>query len=50
MKPTKDKLFIVLSFLGEDPIMARDVAGKLGDLFIEDLEGSRAGCEPQKNF
>ncbi|MFO0769008.1 MAG: hypothetical protein U0231_20000 [Nitrospiraceae bacterium] len=51
VEPTKDKLFIVLSFLSEDPIMARDVAGKLGDLFIEEtLKDRERGVEAAEEF
>lgn len=36
VEPTKDKLFITLSFSNEDPIIARDVTTRLSDLFIEE--------------
>ncbi len=51
VEPTKDKLFIVLSFLSEDPIIARDVAGKLGDRFIEEtLKDRERGVEAAEEF
>jgi polysaccharide chain length determinant protein (PEP-CTERM system associated) len=34
--PTKDKLFIVVSFADEDATLARDVTTRLADLFIEE--------------
>jgi polysaccharide chain length determinant protein (PEP-CTERM system associated) len=36
VEPTKDKLFIVVSFADEDATLARDVTTKLTDLFIEE--------------
>jgi len=36
VEPTKDKLFLVLSFADEDPILARDVTAKMADLLIEE--------------
>jgi polysaccharide chain length determinant protein (PEP-CTERM system associated) len=49
--PTKDKLFITLSFLNEDPIVARDVASRLSDLFIEEtLKDRERGVEAAEDF
>lgn len=49
--PTKDKLFITLSFLNEDPIVARDVTSRLSDLFIEEtLKDRERGVEAAEDF
>ena len=51
VEPTKDKLFIVLSFLNEDPIVARDVTSRLSDLFIEEtLKDRERGVEAAEEF
>ncbi|HJR76075.1 MAG TPA: AAA family ATPase [Nitrospiraceae bacterium] len=36
VEPTKDKLFIVVSFADEDATLARDVTTRIADLFIEE--------------
>ncbi len=36
VEPTKDKLFLVLSWADEDPILARDVTAKMADYLIEE--------------
>ncbi len=51
VEPTKDKLFITLSFLNEDPIIARDVTSRLSDLFIEEtLKDRERGVEAAEDF
>lgn len=48
---TKDKLFITLSFSNEDPIIARDAASRLSDLFIEEtLKDRERGVEAAEDF
>jgi polysaccharide chain length determinant protein (PEP-CTERM system associated) len=51
VEPTKDKLFITLSFSNEDPIIARDVTSRLSDLFIEEtLKDRERGVEAAEDF
>jgi polysaccharide chain length determinant protein (PEP-CTERM system associated) len=51
VEPTKDKLFITLSFSNEDPIVARDVTSRLSDLFIEEtLKDRERGVEAAEDF
>ena len=51
VEPTKDKLFITLSFMNEDPIIARDVTSRLSDLFIEEtLKDRERGVEAAEDF
>jgi polysaccharide chain length determinant protein (PEP-CTERM system associated) len=51
VEPTKDKLFITLSFFNEDPIIARDVTSRLSDLFIEEtLKDRERGVEAAEDF
>ncbi|MGC3976624.1 MAG: GNVR domain-containing protein [Nitrospira sp.] len=51
VEPTKDKLFITLSFSNEDPIIARDVTARLSDLFIEEtLKDRERGVEAAEDF
>ena len=51
VEPTKDKLFITLSFSSEDPIIARDVTSRLSDLFIEEtLKDRERGVEAAEDF
>src|SRR5574340_407748 len=51
VEPTKDKLFITLSFLNEDPIIAKDVTSRLSDLFIEEtLKDRERGVEAAEDF
>jgi len=51
VEPTKDKLFITLSFSNEDPIIARDVTTRLSDLFIEEtLKDRERGVEAAEDF
>ncbi len=51
VEPTKDKLFITLSFSNEDPSIARDVTSRLSDLFIEEtLKDRERGVEAAEDF
>ncbi len=51
VEPTKDKLFITLSFSNEDPTIARDVTSRLSDLFIEEtLKDRERGVEAAEDF